>query len=167
MLQIWRGNIKTHSRTLSPSRSVWNRRREQYASVLTFFSVPQSDPVFKRHRLKKKNSAIKLKKKKPRGTPCLFLKIFRQIFFVNFFTFNDWNFFRGTKNNLCRRLLLIYPIYRVKTWNMKLTAHRAGVDCWQWILSVFHWFKFRVGRLGQALPLYWTEIRAGLVFSHV
>jgi len=54
-------------RTLSPSRSVKSWRIEQYASVLTLFSVPRSDTIFKSHIFQNKFLAKKSKK------PCFFL----------------------------------------------------------------------------------------------
>jgi len=84
-------------------RWVENRRSEQQISVLSFSSVPQSDPIVKTKRFHKK--WIKnWKRKKPRGNPCLFSN-FQSNFVVEFLTFYGLNALRGTNNGLYRRLL--------------------------------------------------------------
>jgi len=65
-----------------------------------------------------KNSSRKINKNLG-GTPCLF-KILSQFFF-EFLTFDSWNSFSGTKNDVYRRRLLISSIYRVRKWNIKCT----------------------------------------------
>jgi len=59
--------------------SVLNRHIEQQTSVLTFFSIPQSDLIVKTCRSHKKNWVKKLKKK-----TCFFFQIFSQNLFVEF-----------------------------------------------------------------------------------
>ena len=55
---------------------------DQPTTFLTVFSVFQSDPIFKSHRLKKKCSAQKIGKNV--GVPLAFFQIFSRFFLLNF-----------------------------------------------------------------------------------
>jgi len=76
-------------------RSVRNRQIEQVISILTIFSFAQSEPIVKAKITKIIISGQKISKTEAYVPLAFIFEIFSRFFFVEFLTFDSWNFFRG------------------------------------------------------------------------